>query len=289
VADADVVVTLGLEPDWRVEHLAPPLLGEQAALVQIDSRAEDLARTGPAAVALFADEARAAAALARGARRRAWPEWLDRLRTARQEWLLDLAQGEDEVDGAVHPCALAAAVAAAVSRHDAHVVIDGGHVGKWAKALVRAERPGRVWRLKGALAAIGHGLPSAIALALSDPGRPTLLMTGDGSFGYGFLELETAIAEQLRVTCVVAVDGAWGSVYTSQLAAHGGSVGTRLSRTPFDELARALGAYGERVTRAAALDDALERALARGGPAVLAVDSATVPSPAVYPRTTRYA
>jgi acetolactate synthase-1/2/3 large subunit len=288
IAEADLVITVGLHSDWRVEHLAPPFLSDRTVLVQIDSNATELARVG-ASVPILADEARAIAGLtsAAGQAPAAWTDWTARLQAARRSWLAELEQSDDTESG-ITPLELIFAVRQAAEKHDANVVIDGGHIGKWAKALLTARRPGALCRLKGGFAAIGHGLPSAIVRSLTDRDRATLLITGDGAFGYGFLDLETAVAEDLPLVAVVAVDGAWGSVQTSQIATYGRAVATDLPATRFDRLAETLGARGAWVDRAADLEAALETALTTRGPTVLAASTRTVPSPAVYPRGTSY-
>jgi acetolactate synthase-1/2/3 large subunit len=289
IAEADLVITVGLHSDWRVEHLAPPFLSDRTVLVQIDSNATELTRAG-ATVPILADEARAIAGLTPAAHQEApavWKDWTARLRAAHTSWLAEL-EGSDDTASGITPLELIFAVRRAAEQHDANVVIDGGHIGKWAKALLTARRPGSLCRLKGGFAAIGHGLPSAIVRSLTDRDRATLLVTGDGAFGYGFLDLETAVAEDLPLVAVVAVDGAWGSVQTTQIAAYGRAVATNLPATRFDQLAEALGAGGDWVDRAADLDAALETALITRGPTVVAASTCTIPSPAVYPHGTSY-
>jgi thiamine pyrophosphate-dependent acetolactate synthase large subunit-like protein len=290
IAEADVVITVGLRPDWRVEHLAPPFFTDGTVLVQIDSNASELMQVG-ATVPIFGDEARAIAGLMSAAGQdppAVWNDWTARLHAARTSWLAALEGADGDAESGITPLELILAVRTAAEKHDANVVIDGGHIGKWAKALLTARRPGALCRLKGGFAAIGHGLPSAIVRSLTDRDRATLLITGDGAFGYGFLDLETAVAEDLPIVAVVAVDEAWGSVRTSQIAAYGRAVATDLPATRFDQLAEALGAGGAWIDRAADLDAALETALTSRGPTVLAVSTRTVPSPAVYPRGASY-
>jgi acetolactate synthase-1/2/3 large subunit len=290
VRRADLILSVGLEPDWRVDYLEAPLVAEDALLIQIDSSVESMNRGRNARVAIWSHEEEALRAIAGAGRQsspRRWQPWLSELQAARSEWLH--AREHVGPTSRLHPGSVTRAVGRAVEQFDANVVIDGGHIGKWAKALLTAERPGQINRLKGAWAAIGHGLPSAMIRKLTDPSRPTILITGDGAFGYGVLELETAVTEEIPVVCVVAVDGAWGSVTTSQRSRHGGDAGTLLPQTRFDRLAGALGARGSWVAREEDLDLALASAVASEETHVIAVETETVASPAVYPRSTRYA
>ena len=44
------------------------------------------------------------------------------------------------------------------------------------------------------MAHLGFGLPYALALQSAHPGRPVVLLTGDGAFGFTLAELDTAAA-----------------------------------------------------------------------------------------------
>jgi acetolactate synthase-1/2/3 large subunit len=278
---ADAVIAIGCKPDWRLSFLGPPQFAPAARIVQISQREEDLAPAPGTAIAARADERRALEALA-GGEERAWPEWTARLKDELAAVRAALIATADDHDGpGVHPIHLALELARHVAERDANVVLDGGNIGKWGKVFVRATRPGQVNRLKGPFAAIGHGLPSSIVRRLTDPSRQTVLLTGDGSFGYSPLELETALREGTPVVAVVAVDGAWGSVLVGQQRVHGHDHGTRLAPLRFDALARSVGADGAWVEDVAALRDALAGA-GEDRPTVIAVRSPTVAPPARY-------
>ena len=124
---------------------------------------------------------------------------------------------------------------------------------------------------------------------LTDSSRSSVLITGDGAFGYGISDIETSVTEHLPVVAVIAVDGAWGSVQTGVRGKYGGSTATSLPRTRFDEVAKALGAKGCWVTSVTTLDSVLDEAVSAEETVVVGVETITVPSPAVYPASTNYA
>lgn len=158
IARADVILAVGVDDDWRSEHLSPPLLSCDAMLITIDSSQTRFGRTANPTISIRADERRALNELLSLTVNNAnWPDWQGELRLARSH----TAPVRVDLSG-IHPAQLVDSVDRARANHDANVTIDGGHIGKWAKAGLHASRPGQVNRLKGAFAAIGHGLPSAM-------------------------------------------------------------------------------------------------------------------------------
>src|SRR5690606_23729796 len=96
--------------------------------------------------------------------------------------------------------------------------------------------------------AIGTGVGSAIGAALGRPGRPTLLVCGDGGLMLGGLaELTTAVRLGLDLVVVVCNDRAYGAEHV-QLAHHGLSTElTEFAWPSFTKVAEALGLASVRV------------------------------------------
>jgi acetolactate synthase-1/2/3 large subunit len=279
---ADVVLALGSQPDWRLSFLRPPQFARVARIIQISDAPNDLSAVPGSAVRALADPARALERLAGGVGR-SWPVWLEAMRAESESVRqLQLARAAAYDGPGVHPLMIATEVQRALEVHDANAVIDGGHIGKWAKVALRAQRPGQVNRLKGPFAAIGHGLPSAIVRKLSDPLRATILITGDGSFGYSPLDLDTARREHAPIVVVVAVDGAWGSVLSAQESAFGHGYGAHIEPLHYDKIAKAIGADGVWTPDAEAVRAALDDAVTSSRTAVIAVPSPTIAAPARY-------
>ena len=82
---------------------------------------------------------------------------------------------------------------------------------------------------------------------------------------------------------VVGNDACWNAEHQIQLRAYGATRahGCELLPTRYDQVAAALGAHGELVTRAADLPAALERASASGKPALVNVMIERLPAPTV--------
>jgi thiamine pyrophosphate-dependent acetolactate synthase large subunit-like protein len=121
-------------------------------------------------------------------------------------------------------------------------------------------------------------VPYAHALALMEPGRPVIDITGDGAFGFSIAELDTAVRYGLSVVHVIHDNQAWGVIGHSQKRL-GFELATELSGTDYAAIARGFGAHGERVESVEEVGPALERALAVGGPAVIDARVRFVPHP----------
>lgn len=151
---------------------------------------------------------------------------------------------------------------------DAIVSNGAGNYTLWVQRFFRY----RGWRtqLAPTSGAMGYGLPAAIAAALQKPDRPAVCFAGDGCFLMTGQELATAVQYDARVIVIVVDNGMYGSIRMHQHRHYPGRViGTTLQSPDFVGLARAYGAYAERVERTVDFPDAFQRAREAGRPAVL--------------------
>ncbi|MGQ9715814.1 MAG: thiamine pyrophosphate-dependent enzyme, partial [Anaerolineae bacterium] len=192
------------------------------------------------------------------------------VRQAMEAWF---GQFEDAYSEAVpvHPLRLMREVREFVPR-EAISCVDGGNTAVWAHYMNRIYEP-RTFLWAADSGHLGTGVPYAIGAKLARPEVPVYCITGDGSFGFNAMELETARRLGLPIVVIVANDHAWGMIKGAQAAIYQGRyIGVDFSpETRYDKLAEALGCYGERVTEPAEIKPALQRAVASGLPAVLDV------------------
>ena len=117
---------------------------------------------------------------------------------------------------------------------------------------------------------MGYGLPAAVAAQLIHPDRAVVCFTGDGDFVMSSPELATAVQYDLPIVVLLVNNGMYATIRMHQERQFPGRVvGTDLENPDFPALARAYGAYGERVERTEDFEAAFERALASGTPSVL--------------------
>ena len=101
---------------------------------------------------------------------------------------------------------------------------------------------------------VGLGLPSAIGLALANPGKLAVLGTGDGGFLMSIADLETAIRLGLRL-CILVYNDASYAAEVHYFRRQGFSVDiVQFPDTDFAAIARGHGARGVTVRTLADLD-----------------------------------
>ena len=96
-------------------------------------------------------------------------------------------------------------------------------------------------------------------------------MTGDGGFGQYMGEILTAVKYGMNITHVLLNNGQLGKISKEQRAGEWDVWQTDLHNPNFAEYAELCGALGIRVTDRAELDEAIGRALAHEGPAMVEV------------------
>jgi acetolactate synthase-1/2/3 large subunit len=161
--------------------------------------------------------------------------------------------------------------------HDVFVS-DGGEVGQWAQAGNSC--PDRV--INGPSGAIGGALPFAIGARLARPSSRVVAISGDGAFGYHVAELHTAVRHAVPFVLLVGNDAQWNAEVVIQRGLSARRLDClELGDLRYDEVARAFGAFGERVDDLGQLEATIDRAAASGRPAVVDVRIAPVPAPSV--------
>jgi acetolactate synthase-1/2/3 large subunit len=268
VREADVVLLLGKLLDFTVGFGLPPIVAQNAKLIQVDPAGLQVGRNRGVEVGIVGDIGPVVDQLAAAAAATPWAElpWLERLREARvaeRARLEAFATEEAPLRSMfVHK------TLAAVLRPDDVLVFDGGDFAYYARAYLPALRP-RSWYYLPSLGMLGQAVPTAIAAKLARPGSRVFCVTGDGSFGFNGMELDTAVRHGLDIVVLLGNDAAWGIDKNIQIGLYGKPVITDLAPSRYDRVAEGLGAHGELVERPEQLAPALERALAAGRPALL--------------------
>ncbi|MBX3666485.1 MAG: thiamine pyrophosphate-binding protein, partial [Burkholderiales bacterium] len=286
LAQADLVVLVGKQPDFTLRFGQSPALAADGRFAVIDPEAEALQRSvknlGAPRVAFSAqaDTAAAAQALAAAARPHAAAAWRKQVADA-VAFRPEAWRAIDSGSGPVHPVELGRAVQKAFDASpDAVFVADGGEIGQWAQACITA--PARI--INGVGGSIGSGVPFAFAARMARPQAPVVAVMGDGAFGFHLMEFDTAVRDGVPMIVVVGNDSCWNAEHQIQLRSYGKARahGCELREgTRYDLAVAALGGHGELVTRAADLQPALQRALASGKPACVNVMIQRLPAPTV--------
>jgi len=263
MSDADVVLTVGRRLDFQLAFGSPAVFGN-AKFVRIGDVPGELRDNRRGAVEVYASCAAALKAIVATAGNRASgvdKAWAGKLRAGHEERAAKLrrsmAAAAEGSDGKLHPNKVLAAIQERLD-DDAIVINDGGDFLAFGRIGLSAP----LMLDPGPFGCIGVGVPYGIAASLAFPDKKVVVATGDGSFGFNAIEIDTAVRHKAPVVIVVANNGAWQIEVHDQTVTHGKVVGTRLQFSDHAAMARAFGMHGERVEKPEALAPALDRAFA---------------------------
>jgi acetolactate synthase I/II/III large subunit len=277
--EADLFLVLGKRIDYRLALGGPRLFGPDAKFIQVDIHAQELGMNRRLELGIWADVRSTLRAMLAEMGEKPWTPlpWLDRVRQLRCDWEAKLAGEARDGSTPMHPAAFFAELKKWLPK-DLYYAWDGGDVVHWGRATLPALHPGR-WLRLGPLGTIGSALPNSLAVQLANPGKPVLLITGDGSLGFYIAEMDTAVRHGLPVVMIVGNDGGWGLERELQGATAGSTVACELRRTQYDQVMKGFGGGGETIDTLDQLRPAVERAFASGIPYCLNVNVRGVRSP----------
>lgn len=277
--EADLFLVLGKRLDYRLALGGARLFSPSAKFVQVDIHAQELGLNRRLELGIWADVRATLRALLDRLGPAPWAPgpWLDRVRSLRDAWQAELSTTAAERCQPMHPAAFFAELKKWLPQ-DIFYAWDGGDVVHWGRATLPALHPGR-WLRLGPLGTIGSALPNSLAVQLANPGKPVVLITGDGSLGFYIAEMDTAVRHGLPVVMIVGNDGGWGLERELQGATAGSTVACELRRTRYDQVMQGFGGGGETVDTLDQVRPAVERAFAAGVPYCLNVNVRGIRSP----------
>ena len=195
----------------------------------------------------------------------------------RGRWLLPKAYLAEGIP--IHPGRCAGEVAKFLEEdaRDWTVVCDGGEAAVWMGIAATAQRPGQI-QGTGANGTIGTGPALAIG-AWAANRKPVLWYTGDGSFGFYAMELDTMAKLGIPVVCVISNDSAWGMIRLAEKYIRPEEVETKghcnvelHHMRAYEKMAAMWDGHGECVTDPAEIIPAIKRAAANGKPSIINVE-----------------
>lgn len=180
-----------------------------------------------------------------------------------------IADGKDDARCPVLPQRLIEEVRR-VMPDDGMLALDNGMYKIWFARNYKAHQPNTVV-LDNALATMGAGLPSAIAMKLVYPERPVVAICGDGGFMMSSHELETAVRLQIDLVVLIVCDNAYGMIKWKQESMHFADYGLDFSNPDFIKYAQSFGVNGVCVESAEQIGECLQHCLHTAGVHLLAV------------------
>jgi pyruvate dehydrogenase (quinone) len=262
--NCDTLLMLGADFAWRQFY------PDKAKIVQIDIEPTHLGRRHPVAKGVVGDIKSSLEALlprltghTDGSFRN---EYVQRYAKHKESLEKNIVAGHD---GSI-PGSWLAKVIGENAAKDTLFTADDGTAAAWAVRHVEANGQRRIFAslLHGTMA---NGMPSAIGLQKSHPGRQVICMAGDGGISMLFGDLMTVVSEELPIKIAVFDNGKLGFVEIEQKAEGMLDTFTKLKNPNFGDVARALGLWGQTVSKADQLEGAIKTWLSQPGPALLHV------------------
>lgn len=280
LAEADVILTLSANMNFRLNCGQPPIINSAAKFIQIHPSKTHIGFNAPADIGIVAGAGAGAMQLYEALKDRKiedkkdWITRAEQLHAAlRSQWTQGYQFRHIEP---MHPGRCANEIGNFLNGEGADwsLAVDGGDAYEWVMRAVKAHRPGQIVGY-GPNGTIGTGQGFAMGLWQAHK-KPVLLYTGDGSFGFHAMEFETMARHGMQVICVISNDSQWGMVKMAETDRNRdevakGYLATDLVYRPYHEMARIWGGYGELVTDSDEIIPAIKRACTSKKPGIINV------------------
>ena len=275
ISESDLIIGFGASfTQWTTKK--GKLIAPGATVAQIDIEAPKLGYQMPVQHALQGDaKASAEALLAELDRRGVTSAKLGRRNDRTRERIVSgdnhHAPYADESSAQfIDPRTLSKAVDDILPK-DRVVASDSGHFCGWVPRYLRVPNA-KASCLSHSFQSVGLGLPSAIGLAVANPGKLAVLGAGDGGFMMSIADLETAIRLKLRMCILVYNDSSYAAeVHYFRRQNYSIDI-VQFPETDFAAIARGYGARAATVRTLADLDP-VKAWVGEGAPGVFLIDA----------------
>ncbi len=264
--EADLVVVVGTRLNFIAGYGLPPRWAPDLKIVQVDISDEEIGRNRPVDVGIVGDAKVVLRQLIEegegafhGRRELSWIGTLrgyDHRSREKSAALLN----SDAVP--IHPLRLCKEVREFMDR-DAVIVVDGHEILNFARQSIPIFVPGHSVNA-GPNGCMGVAVPFGLGAKVAKPNTQVIVLSGDGSFGFNAMEVDTMIRHKIPALIVISNNGGWASI-------GGMTAGRDLEFSRYDKMAEVFGAHGEFVEKPQDIRPALERAKASGKVAVVNV------------------
>jgi pyruvate dehydrogenase (quinone) len=277
IHDAELLLLIGT--DFPYEQFLPD--ADKVVIAQIDADASHLGRRASVAYPVHGDVRATLARLTELVTPKTSRAFLDRT-LKKHEKLLDTVT-DTYTDVAtvtpIHP-EYAITLIDDASADDAIFTADTGMGTVWQARYITPTVDRRIIGsfLHGTMA---NALPHALGAQVAYPGRQVVAIAGDGGLSMLLGELITAVMYDLPIKVFVFNNSSLGMVKLEMLVDGFPSFGVDVPSVDYGGIATAIGFHAERVEDPARLTDAVARAFAHDGPAL--VDIVTDPRALALP------
>ncbi|MCP4022363.1 MAG: thiamine pyrophosphate-binding protein [Desulfobacteraceae bacterium] len=267
--ETDLIIILGTR--LSLYYLFGDIFNPSAKLVQVDIAPEEIGRNRSVDLPVLSDikgflkacNQQLADYNLKETLNQKFTPWMDKIKQAHTDGKA-LSENDWTTDNVpIHPMRLTREVDQFMDKENDIVVADGGDTTTWMGMTRTVVTPGRYLDY-GIFGSLAVGIPYANTAKLLNPQSRVVLVTGDGSVGFNFMEFETAIRKGLPIVVVISNDLGWGMIRHSQELRIGHAIedGTYIGRVDYHKMVEAIGGKGFFVEEAKDVKPALEAAFA---------------------------
>ena len=177
------------------------------------------------------------------------------------------------------PRALATNLAAALPK-GVLVTCGAGHFFSWP-AIYMALPEGAEIQFSYQFGAVGQGLPLAVGTGVGNPGRPHVVIEGDGSMMFNLQELQTICRYNIQMVLIVWNDGGYGAEVHKLVVKGFDPALAQWDSPDFVAIAKAFGGDGVTLSSVSDLGAAVQAGLTKGG--LYLIDARVSPTTASDP------
>src|SRR2546428_664818 len=164
---------------------------------------------------------------------------------------------------------------------DAVVIAGMTQMGYFSRPFFPVYRP-RTYINSSYSGNLGFEYPTALGAKVAVPGKPVVMIAGDGGFLYYAQEMSTAVQQGINVVAVVFNDNAYGNVARNLDEHWGGTFAAELHNPDFVRLAEAYGAVGRRAKEPAEVGTLVADAIQMDRPVLIEVPVGRMARPVFF-------
>ncbi|MDJ0866258.1 MAG: thiamine pyrophosphate-binding protein [Myxococcota bacterium] len=269
LAQADLIILFGSRFGFTFEaQYAPPT----TKIVRVDVEPSAFSNGREAEVGIVGDAGVVLRQLTAGVAKASHKEWIEQLRASAAGLARVMEPALHSEQTPIHPLRLFHEISKFVDA-DTVLSVGGGDMCAWGNLVLPAPGPGQFLSITSSIfGCLGVAVPYAIAAQLAHPEKRVIATTGDGSFGFTCMEMETAARHGVPIVAIVGNDQGWGMI-KRDVEKHDRAAlpACDLGPARYDKIVEGMGGHGEFVEQPEDLGPAIQRALDSGLPACVNV------------------